>query len=349
MRKVNREAPILVTGATGYIASWIIKKLLDEGCTVHATVRDLSDTTKYGHLITMADASPGNLQLFEADLLKEGSFVDAMQRCELVLHTASPFIIRKTADPQHQIVDPAVKGTENVLHTASATDTVKRVVLTSSVAAIYNDAIDLQSTPMKIFTEKHWNTSASVSYDPYSYSKTMAERRAWEITADAAWDLVVVNPGLVMGPSLTPRTDSTSIDLMRSLFNGTYKSGIPEFYFGIVDVRDVAQAHINAGLLYEAQGRHILVSRTWSMVKVAEYLFSLYGKNYPLPKRKLPVGLFYFAGPFRGFSWRYIYRNVGRMMSFDNSRAINCLNIHFRPVEETLKEHAEQLMADKLL
>ena len=93
MRKIDRTKPVLVTGGTGYIASWIIKILLEDGISVHATVRDPSNTKKVEHLTAIADSSEGELKFFKADLLEPGSFDDSMQGCELVIHTASPFFI----------------------------------------------------------------------------------------------------------------------------------------------------------------------------------------------------------------------------------------------------------------
>ena len=349
MKKIDKNAPVLVTGVTGYIASWIVKKLLEDGFTVHGTVRDLDNKERLAHLLALAHEAPEKLKLFQADLLNPGDFIAPMKGCELVIHTASPFIIGKINDPYKQLIDPALKGTENVLFAADKTDSVKRVVLTSSLAAIYSDGIDLQDTVYKTFTEKQWNEKSSPSYQPYHYSKLVAEKRAWEISRISTWDFVVLNPGFVMGPSLTKRTDSASIVFLSSLLNGKYKSGIPNLCFGIVDVRDVAQAHISAGLRYESTGRHILVSATWSTPKLISYLGSLYGDQFAIPKKIIPKWLLYTVGPFVGFSWKYVYRNVNRPLSFDNARAINYLKTRFRPVEDTIKDHVDQLINDKLI
>ena len=135
-------SPVLVTGATGYIASWIVKKLLERGFTVHGTVRNLNDLQKIEHLLQLRAEYPGRLMLFEADLMKEESFDEAMEGCEIVIHTASPFFVQHIKDPDKQLIQPAQLGTRNVLLTANQHPTVKKVVLTSSVAAIYGDAAD---------------------------------------------------------------------------------------------------------------------------------------------------------------------------------------------------------------
>src|SRR3954447_956907 len=127
---VDTSVPVLVTGATGYVAGWIVKGLLDAGVTVHAAVRDPQNTGKVQHLLDLADRSPGALRLFAADLLRDGSYTEAMQGCGIVLHTASPFTTR-VKDPLRELIDPAVQGTRTVLESADAVPSVTRVVLTS--------------------------------------------------------------------------------------------------------------------------------------------------------------------------------------------------------------------------
>ena len=131
-KKIDKTTPILVTGGTGYLASWIIKQLLDEGLNVRATVRNKSNTEKNKHLMKLGDEGKGTLELYEADLLKEGSFDQAMSKCEVVFHTASPFQMFGIKDPQKELIDPALKGTKNILASENKTQSVKRVVLTSS-------------------------------------------------------------------------------------------------------------------------------------------------------------------------------------------------------------------------
>ena len=150
---MDKSTPILVTGATGYIAAWIIERLLAQGYNVHATVRDPSKKDKIQHLYDLAEKSSGNIQFFQADLLQQGSFDAAMQGCEIVIHTASPFVVNNYKDAVKDIIEPAVNGTENVLNSVNRTATVKRVVLTSSIASTYGDAIEIQNTANNEFLE----------------------------------------------------------------------------------------------------------------------------------------------------------------------------------------------------
>lgn len=350
MTTIDPNAPILVTGGAGYIASWIIRYLLDDGKKVHATIRNLAETNKIEHLLELQSEFPSQLEIFEADLLKEGSFLPAMLGVELVIHTASPFFISGIKDPQKQLVSPALEGTRNVLESVNQTPTVKRVVLTSSVAAICGDNIDSLKIPNFTFTEEHWNTTSNLHHQPYSYSKTLAEKEAWEIVKKQnRWDLLTINPSFVMGPSLSKRQDSTSVDFMRNMLKGTFRTGVPNTRMGFVDVRDVAKAHILAGYKPTASGRHILSNKVIPMLGAANLLKEVYGNRFPLPTSTLPKFLVYLVGPFFGLNWSYTSSNVGQPMELDNSYSKKDLGFEYRPLIETFREHTEQLLEAKLI
>jgi nucleoside-diphosphate-sugar epimerase len=344
------DTPVLVTGGTGYVAAWIIKGLLEEGAKVHITVRNAAKTEKYAHLTAMAEKYPGSLEVFEADLLKSGSFHAAMAGCKVVFHTASPFVVTQVKDPENKLVKPALEGTANVLQAVNDTPTVERVVLTSSVAAVFGDAIDLEKTERGVFSEKNWNESSSLTHQAYPYSKTVAERRAWEMAdAQDRWQLVVLNPGFVLGPSLTPRVDSTSVAIMKQLGDGSLRFGAPEIYNAVVDVRDVAEAHIQAAVLPEVAGRHLLVSEVLSLVEMGKVLRKAFGKRYGFPTRALPRWLLMLAGPLLGFSREYFRRNLGLPLRFDNSKSIESLEMDYVPTAQTLTDHFQQLIEAKVV
>ncbi|MGD2271768.1 MAG: aldehyde reductase [Desulfobacterales bacterium] len=350
MKKIDKTKPVLVTGSTGYLASWIVKMLLEKGYRVNATARDTSNIQKTEHLRAFEKSSAGRLQLFESDLLESGSFAEPMQDCELVIHTASPFFITGIKNAEEELIRPALEGTRNVLESATRSFTVKRVVLTSSVAAIFGDHAECALAPKGIFTEKEWNTTSSAEHQPYAYSKTIAEREAWGIASKQdRWDLITINPGWILGPSVSKRKDSMSINTMIEFGNGTYKSGVPGLHTNIVDVRDVASAHIKAGYTPEASGRHILVSGEATLLEIANILRKHFGDDYPFPKRQVPKFLFWLIAPMMGYSRKYVSKNVGIKVKLDNSYSKKDLGLSYSPIEKTIIEHFQQILDDGLL
>lgn len=347
MTKIDKSKPIMVTGATGYVAGWLVKKLLEEGCTVHAAVRNPGNQQKVAHLNEIAAKSSGNIKYFKSDLLEKGSYADAMKDCELVYHTASPFAY-DVKDPQKDLIDPAVNGTKNVLETANQTPSVKRVVVTSSCAAIYTDAIDCQNTPNGMLTEEIWNTTASLDYQPYSFSKTLAEKAAWELAKQQSqWDLVTINPCFVLGPPLNANASSESMNILKQLGDGTMKTGVPKMGVGVVDVRDVAEAHFKAGFTPSASGRYITAGHNTNFLDMALTLQSKFGKDYPLPKKSVPKWLLMIVGPFvsKLFTRKFVRNNVNIEWKADNSKIKKELGMTFRPLQTTM-EDGFQVMVD---
>lgn len=346
MTRIDRNAPVMVSGATGYVAGVLVRKLLEEGLTVHAPVRDPDNPEKLKYLNEVAANAPGTIKYFKANLLEPGSYDDAMAGCELVFHTASPFI-NTVKDPQKELVTPALEGTRNVLESANRTDSVKRVVLTSSCAAIYSECADLNKTPDGVFTESVWNTTSTLTDNPYSYSKTVAEQVAWEINkTQDRWDLVVVNPSLVIGPGLNPFATSESFNIIRRLGDGTLKSGCPRFGLGAVDVRDLAEAHFKAGFTTEAEGRHIISGHNTHLLEMAKTLLNRYGDTYPIPRRPLPKWLIWLIGPLvdSNMSRKAIARNVDLPWRADNSKSQRVLGMQYRPLAESMNDFFQQMI-----
>eukprot|EP01116_Phalansterium_solitarium_P000421 TRINITY_DN10278_c0_g2_i2.p1 TRINITY_DN10278_c0_g2~~TRINITY_DN10278_c0_g2_i2.p1 ORF type:complete len:245 (-),score=48.04 TRINITY_DN10278_c0_g2_i2:119-778(-) len=210
----------VVTGATGYIAGWVIKTLFDRGgYEVRGTVRNATDQ-KSQELLKLFPA----LKLYEADLLRDGSFDAAVRGADVVYHTASPFIITGVTDPQKQLIEPALKGTLNVLNAVDKAGTVKRVVVTPSVAAIYG-----KRPEGHVYTEEDWNLDSSVAEDAYRHSKRVAEEAAWAFAKGKIWDVVTINPASVNGPLLTSRADAASIAALKSYLDGSlYHQGVSD-------------------------------------------------------------------------------------------------------------------------
>jgi dihydroflavonol-4-reductase len=344
MLTIDKNKPVLVTGATGYVAGWVIDKLLKEGIVVHAAVRDPKDTAKLSSLNSLSQKYGIPIHYFKADLLEPGSFTEAMQGCEIVIHTASPFTLA-IKDPQKELIDPALKGTQNVLNSVNETKSIKRVVLTSSVVAMYGDAIDVQQATNKTIDESYWNSSSSLEHNPYGFSKTLAEKEAWEMQKKSnGWDMVVINPSFVMGPGINPNATSESFTFMKQLIDGSSKAGVPYLSFGLVDVRDVALAHYNAAFNPEASGRHILCAEVLTMLEMAMVLRKAFGKKLKLPKSELPKFLVYLFGPFIGLNRKWIKNNVGWPILLNNQKSKDELGIDYRDMKQTLIEFAEQIM-----
>lgn len=339
---------VMVTGASGYIAGWIVKYLLEAGHTVHATVRDTNKPASVDHLKKVADNAPGVLKLFRADLLDADSFDAPMTGCEVVMHTASPFVLDGYSDAYEALVRPAVEGTRNVLEAANRCATLKRVVLTSSVASVFGDNVDMRGKDA--LTEEDWNVTSTVDHNPYQYSKVAAEREAWKIhDSQDQWDMVTINPGMVYGPSLTNSSHSASIGTLLDMGRGKLKTGVPDLSYGVVDVREVAQAHVLAAFTPEASGRYILVNESISMLGIARLLRKQFGRKYPFPGMQVPKAMVWAVGPLMGpVTRKFISRNVGFPIRFDNSRSQQ-LGVHYRSLEETFKDHFEQVLDDGLV
>ena len=352
MKTIDKSLPVMVTGANGYVASWLVKKLLDEGITVHAAVRNPNDEKKIGHLKEAAAQSKGEIKFFKGDLLTPGSYKAAMEGCALVYHTASPFTT-DVKDPQKELIDPAVNGTANVLNSANEVSTVKRVVVTSSCAAIYTDAIDTVNAPGGKLTEDVWNTTASIDYQPYSLSKTLAEKKAWEMEkSQEQWDLVTINMPLVLGPAMNPgNTTSESINILKMLGGGDLKMGAPKLGIGVVDVRDVAETHFRAGFTPEAKGRYITSAHETDLLAMSTVLLPKYGDKYPLPKRALPKWLLMIVGPMANklFTRKFIKNNVNIPWRADNSKVKKDLKMKFMPLKETLEDSFQVLIDEGII
>lgn len=342
----------MVTGATGYVAGWLVKRLLEEGLTVHAAVRNPDKKEKTQHLDSIAEKASGSIKYFKSDLLDQGSYAEAMEGCQVVFHTASPFTI-SVEDAQRDLIDPAVNGTRNVLEQANKTESVKRVVVTSSCAAIYTDAAECANYPNGEIIEEIWNTTSSTEYQPYSYSKTLAEKEAWKIAeAQDRWKLVTINPSFVMGPFLNPKsTTSESFNIMKQMGDGDFKSGVPNMGIGIVDVRDVADAHFLAGFKEDAQGRHITSAHNSGFLEMAQILHKHYGDKYPIPNKALPKWLVVLMGPLldKKVSRKMLRNNVNHTWKANNSKIKEELGVSFRPLESTLTESFQVLVDNNVV
>lgn len=329
---------ICVTGASGFIGSHIVDQLLAKGHAVRATVRDPNDAVKTAHLRAMAERHPGTLDLARADLLEIGSFDEPIAGCSGVIHTAA--VARFSAkDPQREIVAPSIDGVNNVLSAVRKSGSVRRFVQTSSGAAVY-------SRPKKgrVYTEEDWNDEATLKSDPYGLAKTRAERSVWSFV-EALDDVtaVSINPVLVLGPAFTEAHVRTSLGVYRDVLVGTFPA-VPRFFFNLVDVRDVAEAHVRAVEDMSIDGRFILSAEGRWMQDMARDTARLF-PQYSIKTGRLPDAVMYLAALFDPrVTFATLKQLLGREAPVDNRRSREVLGIEYRSIDETLRVTAESLI-----
>jgi nucleoside-diphosphate-sugar epimerase len=337
---------ILVTGGSGFIGSHCILQLLDEGHRVRTTVRSLKREADVRAMLKEGGAEPGDrLSFIAADLEKDAGWSEAVAGCEYVLHVASPFPANVPKNEDDLIV-PAREGSLRVLR-ASRDAGVKRVVLTSSFAAIgYGQKP--QTAP---FNETNWTDPNGEDVGPYVKSKTLAERAAWDFIAKegGGLELSVVNPVGVFGPVLGPDY-ATSILLVQRLMDGAMP-GCPRLYFGVVDVRDVADLHIRAMTHPAAKGERFLAvaSNFMSVLEIAEVLKSRMGASAKrVPTRQLPNWLVRIAA-LRDPAVKQILPELGKLKNATNEKAKRMLGWAPRSNEDAIVATAESLLRLGLL
>lgn len=328
---------VLVTGATGFVAGHCVAELLDHGYAVRGTVRDLNARAKRAHLIELAARTGGDLEFVAATLDDDAGWAEAVVGCDAILHVASPFPDTPPAKDE-DLIEPAVQGTLRVLRAAAAAG-VRRVVLTSSIAAVAHGHGDDD-----VRTEADWSVVERVP--AYQKSKTLAERAAWDFVAglDGALELVALNPGMILGPVLEPRTSTSHEPVRRLLARGV--PGSVRTGWSTVDVRDLAIAHRLALEVPAAVGnRYICAGEPLWMERLAEILARDYNpRGYRVPTRVLPDWLIRLVAVFdKGV--RLTVPVLGRTEHVSAAKARRELNWTMRPIEETIRDTADSLIA----
>ncbi|XP_073274302.1 phenylacetaldehyde reductase-like isoform X1 [Primulina huaijiensis] len=309
-----RSRLVCVTGASGYVASWLVKLLLLNGYTVKGTVRDLGKAGKVAHLKALEGAQE-RLQLFEADLIEEGSLDSIIHDCVGLFHTASP-VLYSISDPQKQLIEPSVNGTLNVLKSCTKAPSIKRVVLTSSIASV---TLNRNPRGPDTIMDETWFSDPELCKETkqwYWLAKTLAEQTAVKYAAQNGIDLVVMNPGFVIGPLLQPTLNASShfiLDIIKG------KKIFPDYQF--VDVRDVASAHVMALEDSSANGRYILVESSVDHYEAVQILHELVNPSHNNP-----------------------YQNVtGNLTVKVSKKKAESLGLNFIPMEVSFKDMIETL------
>lgn len=325
------NARVLVTGATGFIASRIVEQLLARGYRVRGTVRSLSNSTALAPLAALPGAAE-RLELVVADLNTDDAFDAPARDCAFVIHAASPYVLSVT-DPQKDLVDPAVEGTRRVLRACAMSPSVSRVIVTSSMAAITDEPSSDHD-----LTEADWNTKSTLQRNPYYLSKTLAERAAWDFVEHEKprFSLVVINPFMVIGPSLAPSLN-TSNQIFVDILKGAYP-GIMRLAWGFTDVRDVADAHVRAMETPSASGRYLCAGDVVTMTELVALLKANgWGEGHKLPTMTLPnfmVKLASFTQPSGVGS--YLRTHVGRVPRYSTAKIRHDLGMTFRPAAQSI-------------
>ncbi len=337
---------VLVTGGSGFIGSHCILQLLAAGYRVRTTVRSLGREGEVRAMLKLREADAGDrLAFIAADLENDAGWPEAVAGCDYVLHVASPF---PSAAPKREddLIVPARAGALRVLRAARDAG-VKRVVLTSSFAAI-GYGHEPQTAP---FDETDWTDAKGKGLAPYVKSKTLAERAAWDFIAaqGGALELSVVNPVLVFGPVLGPDY-STSILMLKRMMDGAVPRA-PRLYFGVVDVRDVADLHLRAMTNAAAKGERFLAvaGNSMSVLDIATVLRQQMGEvARKVPTRQLPDWLMRLAALFSPAA-RQMLPELGKLKNSANDKARRVLLWAPRPNEECIVAAAESLVRLGLL
>jgi len=336
---------VLVTGGSGFIGSWCVVALLKAGYDVRTTVRDLKKEPSLRKQIHGAvKFDDKRLVVCKADLGSDDGWVAAVKGCEYVLHVASP-TLRNGPQSEESMVKTARDGVLRVLRVARDSG-VRRVVLTSAFGAV-GYGYPVQTRP---FSEEDW-TNVDANIPPYQKSKTLAERAAWDFvkTDGTKLELAVVNPTAVIGPMLGP-DNPPSLRIIRSMLSGEVPVCAP-FGTGLVDVRDVADLHLRAMTDPKAVGERFLAIAGHSLrvIEVARILRERLGvKANKVPKRELPVAIAYFVGYFNP-QLRSIRPQLGQTFDATSAKAERMLGWKARPVEDSIVETAESILAQNVL
>jgi dihydroflavonol-4-reductase len=328
---------VLVSGGSGYIAGFLIQQLIAAEWTVHATVRSLA---KEAAMRATLQVDNSKLKVFAADLNSDAGWAEAVAGCTHVAHVASPF---PASAPRHEddLIVPARDGALRVLKAAKAAG-VKRVVLTSSIAAIAYG----RERGVHHLTEADWTNLDHPDTYAYVKSKTIAERAArdWVAAEGGDMEFCTINPALVLGPVLDAG-GSTSVEVIVKMLKGEFP-GFPDLAYGIVDVRDVADLHVRALTAPDMAGERFIASgRTLSMAEIGGALRSRLGTQArKVPTRNLPDFMVKIAALFDPLV-RQVVSELGKKRVMDASHAKAKFGWEARPAEDCIEDCARSLIA----
>ena len=327
---------VLVTGASGFIAEHCIIELLKNGYSVKGSLRSMNREQEVRDAVK-TETDDTRLEFCKLDLLEDDGWEDAMWDCDYLMHVASPFVIEDPKD-ENELIKPAKEGTLRALNAAKKAG-IKRVVLTSSVAAV--------NSHMMSGTSDHttWTDINSKYVTPYQKSKTIAEKAAWDFYNNQdnsnKMELAVINPGGVMGPQLGNDLGGASTQIVSQLISGKFPM-IPALSFPFIDVRDVAILHLKAMTTPDADGKRFIAAHskpTW-MYEVAEVLSAAGYEKIKL--KKAPSFMLKLIGLFDNKT-KSLVPMLDKYVPCDNSQTVKVLNWEPMPWEQAFIEHAKSI------
>lgn len=270
---------VCVTGASGFIGSWLIMRLLERGYSVRATVRDPDNIKKVQHLLELPKAKT-HLTLWKAELSLEGSFDDAIQGCTGVFHVATPMDF-DSKDPQNEVIKPTVNGVLDIMKACAKAKTVRRIVFTSSAGTV-----DVEERRKQVYDENCWSDlefiqSKKMTGWMYFVSKSLAEKAAWKYAKENDLDFISIIPTLVVGPFIMPFMPPSLITAL-SLITGNeaHYSILKQGHY--VHLDDLCNAHIFLFEHPKAEGRYICSSHDATIYEIAQLLKEKY-PEYNIP------------------------------------------------------------------
>lgn len=342
MTEKSTGETVLVTGASGFIATHCIHQLLEQGYNVRGTLRTMSRENQLRSVFAEVGGESDRLQFFQADLQEDGGWDTAAKGCDYVLHIASPVVSVEPKD-ENELIAPAHDGTLRVLRAAAANG-VKRTVLTSSTDAV-NKGRDSQN---HVFDESDWsNLGADIG--GYSRSKTLAEQAAWDFVnshENGQMEMTAINPVIVLGPLMDGTDMAPSLELVRQIMDGAYPAWA-NLHWEMVDVRDVAAAHLSAMTKPDAAGKRYCCysAGSWmpEMAAILNRQFETQG--YKIPTRRMPDFVLRGLALFNPDAKRFLYR-LNTETRFSTEQAQNDLDWQPRGLEEMLQDSGDSLIAN---
>ena len=324
---------VLVTGSTGFIGLHCIHQLIEKGYSVNGTLRSKSREEEVRSSLKKANLSDANLSLYECDLMSDDGWEKAIDGCDYVLHIASPFI-NGLPDHEDDLIKPALTGTQRILKLSSANPQIKKIIITSSFAAV-GDTFNGQT----VFNESDWSDPNNNKISAYNKSKTLAEKSAWDfMESNPSFKLTVINPVGVIGPMLSDDIGTSNLFVKKILDGST--PGNPGLHIGFVDVRDVARAHVDSIKNEKSNNKRIILSK--DEIWVSELSEILRNLGYKAPKRNIPKWLISVLSVFDKQLGGLIPM-IGKVRNIESSIFSEVFDWELISIEESAKVTAEQL------